>query len=86
MVEYLDFVEEYMGETSMSLFDKVKIIANRTRDLYEGKTSKATSDHDLENRKPSTVAHYELVNGYIDPDIHEKVEKSTEYLDDIEIE
>lgn len=86
MVEYLEFVEEYLGQSSFSLFDKVKVIANRTRDLYDGKSSKAAVDHSLELRKPSTVAHFELINGYIDPDIHEKKEKPAEFLDDIELD
>ena len=86
MVEYLEFIEEYKEETPLSLFDKVKVIASRTRDLYEGKTSKACSEHNLEKRKPTTIAHYEIIKGYIEPDIHEKEEKSSEFMDDIEIE
>ncbi len=86
MVEYLEFIEEYKDVTEISLFDKVKVIASRTRDLYEGKTSKAVSEHDLERRKPSTVAHYEVIKGYIEPNIHEKEEKSSEFMDDIDIE
>lgn len=86
MVEYLDFVEEYKGEKSLSMFDKVKIITSRSRDLYEGKVSKAAAKDGLESRKPTTVAHYELINEYIKPDIHEKEEKTEEYLDDIEME
>jgi DNA-directed RNA polymerase subunit K/omega len=86
MVEYLEFIEEYNEITELSRFDKVKVIASRTRDLYEGKTSKATSEHDLEKRKPSTVAHYEVIKGYIEPDIHEKEEKPEDFIDDIEID
>lgn len=86
MVEYLEFIEEYKEKTDLSLFDKVKVIANRTRDLYQGKTSKATSEHNLERRKPTTVAHYEIIKGYIEPDIHEKEEKTSDFMDDIEIE
>ncbi len=86
MVEYLEFIEEYKGHNNMNLFDKVKVIASRTRDLYDGKTSKAASDADLESRKPSTVAHYEIIKGYIEPNIHEKEDKVDEYLDDMEIE
>ncbi len=86
MVKYLEFIEEHRDKKTLSLFDKVKVIATRTRDLYEGKTSKALSEHDLENRKPSTVAHYEIIKGYIEPNIHEKQEKGDEYMDDIDIE
>ncbi len=86
MVEYLEFVEEYKNKSEFSLFDKVKIIAARTRDIYEGKTSKAISEHGLESRKPSTVAHYEMIKGYIEPNIHEKEEKADDFLSDIEID
>ena len=84
-MEYLELVEEFKDQTSLSLFDKVKVITHRTRDLYSGKTSKAVSDEDLENRKPTTVAHYEIVKGYIEPNIHEKVDKDDDdYIGDIE--
>ena len=86
MVEYLEFIEEYKGKSNLNLFDKVKVIATRTRDLYEGKTSKAVSEAHLENRKPSTVAHYEIIKGYIEPDIHEKEEKKDDFMDDIELD
>jgi DNA-directed RNA polymerase subunit K/omega len=86
MVEYLEFIEEYKGQKPLNLFDKVKVIASRTRDLYEGKTSKAASDAGLDHRKPSTVAHYEIIKGYIEANIHEKEEKVDDYLDDMEIE
>lgn len=86
MVEYLEFIEEYKGQSGLNLFDKVKVIAARTRDIYEGKTSKAIADADLEHRKPSTIAHYEVIHGYIEPDIHEKEVKKEDYLDDMEIE
>ncbi len=86
MVKYLEFIEEHQNKESFSLFDKVKVIATRTRDLYEGKASKALTEHDLEDRKPSTVAHYEIIKGYIEPDIHEKREKSDDIMDDIDIE
>ena len=86
MVEYLEFIEEYKDRSSLNLFDKVKVIASRTRDLYEGKTSKAASEAHLENRKPSTIAHYEIIKGYIEPDIHEKEEKADDFMDDIELD
>ena len=86
MVEYLEFIEEYKDETELSLFDKVKVIATRTRDLYDGKASKASAEYDLENRKPSTIAHYEIIKGYIEPDIHEKEEQAEEFIDDMEMD
>jgi DNA-directed RNA polymerase subunit K/omega len=86
MVEYLEFIEEYKDQTALNLFDKVKVIAARTRDIYDGKASKAIADADLEHRKPSTIAHYEVIHGYIVPDIHEKEEKKEDYMDDLEIE
>ncbi len=87
MVEYLEFIEEYKGQLPLNLFGKVKVIAARTRDLYDGKTSKATADAGLENRKPHTVAHYEMIKGYIEANIHETEEKpKDDYLDDIELD
>ena len=86
MVEYLEFIEEYKGRPKLNLFEKVKVISSRTRDLYEGKSSKAASEAHLEHRKPSTIAHYELIKGYIEPDIHEKEEKTDDFMDDIELE
>ena len=86
MVEYLEFVEEYLEQKSLNLFDKVKIISARTRDLYEGKTSKIAAEANLENRKPSTIAHYEVIKGAIEPDIHEKEAKTDDYMDDIDID
>ncbi len=84
-MEYLELVEDYKDLKDISLFDKVKVIVKRTRDLYSGKTSKATADETLEDRKPSTVAHYEMVKGFIKPNIYEKEEKVDDMLD-IEID
>lgn len=86
MVKYLEFVEEYKDQSELNLFDKVKVITARTKDLYEGKTSKALAEADLENRKPTTIAHYEVIKGFIEPDIHEKEEKTDEYMEDIELD
>ena len=86
MVKYLEFIEEHQNKSVISLFDKVRVIASRTRDLYDGKSSKALTEHDLENRKPHTVAHYEVIKGYIEADIHEKEEKSDDFMDEMEME
>lgn len=86
MVEYLEFVEEYLGQGKLNLFDKVKVISARTRDLYEGKTSKVAAEANLEHRKPSTIAHYEVIKGIIEPEVREKEVKTEEYLDDMELD
>ncbi|MBU3915463.1 DNA-directed RNA polymerase subunit omega [bacterium] len=85
-MNYLDLVEEHNGQSKINLFEKVKIIANRSRDLYSGKTSKAVSKEDIERRKPITIAHYEMVKGYIEPNIFEKEEKVDDYMDIPEID
>jgi len=67
MVDYLDLVEEHKGDSKLNLFEKVKVMSSRARDLYTGKTSKAADM--LEGCKPVTVAQYELLKGYIEPEI-----------------
>ncbi len=85
-MNYLELVEEHSGQSQINLFEKVKIIANRSRDIYSGKTSKAVTNEDIEKQKPITVAHYELVKGYIEANIFEKEEKVDDYLESSELE
>lgn len=79
MVDYLDLVEEHRGESEINLFEKVKVMTSRARDLYSGKTSKAATK--LEGCKPVTVAQYEVLKGYIEPEISD-IEKDMDSFPD----
>lgn len=80
-IDYLDLVEEYKDESSISLFEKVLIMSNRARDLYAGKTSRLGTN--LDNAKPTAIAQYELLKGMIEPEVKEIEEQTEDYLDDI---
>ncbi|MCP4753204.1 MAG: hypothetical protein GY866_20125 [Proteobacteria bacterium] len=84
MIDYLDLVEEYKEESPISLFDKVKVMSSRARDLYAGKTSKIAAT--LEGSKPVSVAQYEYLKGLIEPDIYTKDEKVDGYQDDLDLD
>lgn len=81
--DYLDLVEEYNQETGINLFEKVRVMTSRAKDLYAGKTSRLTSASD--GSKPIALAQYELLKGIIEPQIQEK-EKQSDYLDDLDYE
>ncbi|MBU2644205.1 hypothetical protein KKI24_05810 [bacterium] len=83
LYDYLDLVEEHSLETDISLFEKVRVMTSRAKDLYAGKTSRLVSTSD--GGKPIALAQYELLKGLIEPKISEK-EKQTEYIDDMEYE
>lgn len=81
--DYLDLVEEYNQETGINLFQKVRVMTSRAKDLYAGKTSRLASSAD--GGKPIALAQYELLRGIIEPQIQEK-EKQPDYLDDLDYE
>lgn len=80
MVDYLDLVEEHKGESKINLFEKVKVMSSRARDLYSGKTSRAAAK--LEGCKPVTIAQYELLKGYIEPEISDLEREKDSFQDD----
>jgi len=80
---YLDLVEESGQESDINLFQKVRIMTSRAKDLYAGKTSRLVSSAD--GGKPIALAQYELLKGLIEPKIQEK-EKQSDYLDDMDYE
>jgi DNA-directed RNA polymerase subunit K/omega len=80
---YLDLVEEYNQESNINLFEKVRVMTSRAKDLYAGKTSRLTST--AEGGKPIALAQYELLKGLIEPKIQEK-EKKGDFLDELEYE
>jgi len=84
LIDYLDLVEEYNEESPINLFEKVRIMSNRARDLYAGKTSKLVST--AEGGKPVALAQYELLKGLIEPDISKNDDKDSKYQDDIKYE
>jgi DNA-directed RNA polymerase subunit K/omega len=79
-MDYLDLVEEYSDDKKISQFEKVRVLANRARDLYEGKTCKVDN---LDDRKPTTKAQYEVFEEKIEPHIYleEKEVNYDDYLD-----
>ncbi len=81
--DYLDLVEEYNQESEINLFEKVRVMTSRAKDLYAGKTSRLASTAD--GGKPLALAQYELLKGLIEPRIQEKEAKS-DYLDDLDYE
>ena len=81
--DYLDFVEEHNLVTEINLFEKVKVMTSRAKDLYAGKTSRLSSNAD--GGHPIALAQYELKKGLIEPNITEKEEQS-DYTDDLEYE
>ncbi len=82
-VDYLDFVEEHSQVTEINLFEKVKVMTSRAKDLYAGKTSRLVSGS--EGGNPIALAQYELKTGLIEPNISEK-EEQPDYTDDLEYE
>ncbi len=78
-MDYLDFVEEHGKESSINLFDKVRVMSKRARDLYAGKMSKVASE--MEDSKPIAVAQYEMITGVIEPNISEQEEDTSSSLD-----
>ena len=81
--DYLDLVEEYSQDTDINLFQKVRVMTSRAKDLYAGKTSRLASASD--GGKPVALAQFELLKGIIEPQIQEK-EKQSDYLDDLDYE
>lgn len=81
--DYLDLVEEYAQEEDFNLFEKVRVMTSRAKDLYAGKTSRLMSSAD--GSKPVALAQYELMKGLIEPEIQEK-EPQADYLDDMDYE
>ena len=81
--DYLDLVEEYNQESEINLFEKVRVMTSRAKDLYSGKTSRLLSSAD--GGKPVALAQFELLKGMIEPQIQEKEAKS-DYLDDLDYE
>ncbi len=81
-MDYLDLVEEYSDDKKISQFEKIRVLANRARDLYEGKACKVS---DLEDRKPTTRAQYEILNEKIEPHIYME-EKKINYDDFLDID
>jgi len=81
-MDYLDLVEEYSDDKKISQFEKIRVLANRARDLYEGKTCKVA---DLDDRKPTTRAQYEMLNEKIEPNIFTE-EKPVNYDDFLDID
>lgn len=71
MSSYLDLVEEHLQTSEINQFEKVLVLAERAKDLYQGKTCLVEG---LEGRKPTTKAQYELVAEKIEPVISEKVD------------
>ena len=80
-MDYLDLVEEYNEERPISQFEKVKILASRARDIYEGKTCKIKG---LEGRKATTMAQFEYLTGKIEPQISEHAEEEEDFDDDMD--
>ncbi len=85
-MDYLDLVEEHDGKSEINLFEKVKIMANRARDLYSGKTSIIKDKKQGEGRKPIALAQYEVLKGLIEPDIADVKDKSGDAYDDLSAE
>ena len=82
-MNFLDLVENYSDDIPLKPFDKVKVIIARAKDLQDGKPILAQN---LEGRKTTAVAQYELMTELIDPDIHqaEKDEdKNFEHFDEL---
>ena len=71
-MDYLDLVEEYTEGKPINQFEKVRVLAERTRDLFEGKACKLSN---LEDRKPTTQAQYELAKELILPNVYSEKEK-----------
>ncbi len=82
-MNYLDFVEEHGRESSLNLFDKVRVMSKRARDLYSGKMSKIANE--MEDSKPIAIAQYELLTGVIEPEISEREATISEMTDDLDI-
>jgi len=82
-MDYLDFVEEHGKESSLNLFDKVRVMSKRARDLYAGKSSKVA--HEMEDSKPIAIAQYEMLTGVIEPEILEIEDPDSDLIDDLEI-
>lgn len=81
-MDYLDLVEEYEDGKPINQFEKVRVLASRTRDLYQEKACKLPN---LEDRKPTTKAQYELAKELIRPHVYLKDERETyqeEYLEE----
>ncbi|NQU65930.1 MAG: hypothetical protein HQ517_16840, partial [SAR324 cluster bacterium] len=80
---YLDFVEEHGLVSEINLFEKVKVMTSRAKDLYAGKTSRLVSK--AGGGHPIALAQYELKKGLIEPMISER-EEQPDYSDDSEYE
>jgi len=65
-MNYLDFVEEYRDQTDMSQFDKIRVLASRAKDLYDGKSCLMGG---MKNRKPTSQSQIEIKKGLITPNI-----------------
>ena len=74
-MNYLDFIENYDQNATMTQYDKIKVIISRARDLYEGKSAFIETDED-DNRKKMAIAQLELKWGKINPEIHDVVEQT----------
>lgn len=85
-MDYLDLVEEYRDDNPINQFEKVRVLSNRTRDLYEGRVCRVDS---LEGRKPTTQAQYELKENLIQPNIYLEEDKDAyeeDYFGDKDID
>lgn len=81
-MDYLDLVEEYNEDKPINQFEKVRVLASRVRDIYEGKPCKVKG---LEGRKPTTMAQFEFLVGKIEPSITDHMEEVDEDdFDDID--
>ncbi|MGK0288874.1 MAG: DNA-directed RNA polymerase subunit K/omega [bacterium] len=74
-MNYLDFIEGHKTNRSYNLFEKVLIAKARAKDLYDGKTTQLVN---IENRKKTAVALYELSHDYIQPLIRDASEVEVE--------
>lgn len=81
-MDYLDLVEEYSDDKKISQFEKIRVLSSRARDLCEGKTCKVSN---LDERKPTTQAQYELLDKKIKPHIFvEEKPVNYDFLDEDE--
>ncbi|MDH5560780.1 MAG: DNA-directed RNA polymerase subunit omega [Deltaproteobacteria bacterium] len=77
-MDFLDLVEEYRDDIPLKQFDKIKVIIARAKDIDDGKP---IFDSRLKGRKPTTIAHYELMQNQIQPDIFIEEKTDDDFMD-----